>query len=259
MPQRNMRGGKAFKKGSKGKARAAAEAAEAGGTAGRFEAPDRDQGVDYARVLRTLGNRRLLCFCNDGMERVCKIRGALCRGRRRTIIHVGDIVLVSYRLFDGDGGDFNSDSDSEEREGDAAGAGAVSRLVAGTGRGVTEATASTAPTAGAAILASGSKDVADVVHKYEQASWRQIRKENGLHPQLFIITAEGGAGAGASAGAAASNVLFTDELQEESSGEDEEGEGGESATKKPAKKRAWKAPVGGDGSASDDDIDIAAI
>jgi initiation factor 1A len=257
MPQRNTRGGKAFKKGSKGKARAAAEAAEAGGTAGRFEAPDRDQGVDYARVLRTLGNRRLLCFCNDGIERVCKIRGALCRGPRKAIIHVGDIVLVSYRLFD-DGGS-ESDSDSE-----SGGAGAGSRLVAGTGRGVTEATASTAPTAGAAVLASGSKDVADVVHKYEQASWRQIRKERGLHPQLFVVTAEGGAGGGAGAGAGAaagSHVMFMDDLQEESDeGEDGEGDGSE---KKKAGKRAWKAaqlsvPAGGS-SASDDDIDIDAI
>jgi initiation factor 1A len=200
----NLRGGKAFKKGSKGKAKAAAAAiAEGGGGGGgRFEAPDRDQGVDYARVLRTLGNRRLLCFCNDGMERVCKIRGALCRGPRKAIIRVGDIVLVSFRLFDGDG----SGSDSEPES-------TTARVALGTGRGAGAGAEQMAPTAGAATLDSGKKDVADVIHKYDHSSWRFIRREAGVHPHLLVVTMDGGAGAGAGAGGG-SGVVFADENED---------------------------------------------
>jgi initiation factor 1A len=199
----NLRGGKAFKKGSKGKAKAAAVAAE-GSAGGRFEAPDRTQGVDYARVLRTLGCRRLLCFCNDGMERVCKIRGALCRGPRKSIIRVGDIVLVSYRMFGADISDSDSDTDT--------GVASRARVALGSGRGA--GSEQMTPTAGAATLDSGNKDVADVVHKYEQTNWRFIRREKGVHPQLFLATVEGGAGAGAGG----SGVVFADDIFEDVGG-----------------------------------------
>lgn len=65
-----------------------------------------DEKVDYheineadgqmvGRVLRALGNRRMLIFCNDKVQRICLIRNAIKRVR----IGVGDIVLISIRDF----------------------------------------------------------------------------------------------------------------------------------------------------------------
>lgn len=176
---RNQRGGKAYKKGSKGKAKEAAAAASADGGAGRFESPDRDQGVDYARILRALGNRRMLCFCNDGTERVCKIRGALCKGPRRKKIEVGDIVLVSYRAFmEGAADSLTDDSDDEATP-------AFVTTAHRGGGGSSSAAADMTPTAGAATLESGCKDIGDIVHKYDSRHWRYIRKETGIHARLF--------------------------------------------------------------------------
>ena len=173
---RNQRGGKAYKKGSKGKAKEAAAAASADGGAGRFEAPDRTQGVDYARILRALGNRRMLCFCNDGAERVCKIRGALCKGPKRKKIEVGDIVLVSYRAFmEGAADSLTDDSDEE----------APFVTTAHRGGSAAASASDMTPTAGAATLDSGRKDIGDIVHKYDSRHWRYIRKETGLHALLF--------------------------------------------------------------------------
>lgn len=175
---RNQRGGKAYKKGSKGKAKEAAAAAACDGGAGRFESPDRDQGVDYARILRALGNRRMLCFCNDGVERVGKIRGALCKGPGRKKIEIGDIVLVSYRAFmEGEADSLTDDSDDE--------GGVFITTAHRRGGGTASAAADMTPTAGAATLDSGRKDIADIVHKYESRHWRFIRKESGLHAKLF--------------------------------------------------------------------------
>lgn len=180
---RNMRGGKAFKKGSKGKAKEAAAAAGdgTGGGAGRYESPDRTQGVDFARVLRALGNRRMLCFCNDGVERVCKIRGALCKGARRKKIEIGDVVLVSYRAFMEGHMAYDVESDSDSDEDPFRHVGVTTYHAAGTGGGGSDMAA----TGGAATLDSGRKDIADIIHKYESRDWRYIRKEGGIHTQLF--------------------------------------------------------------------------
>ena len=65
----NLRGGKAYKKGKK-------TANDKEEVVSKFLQREKDQ--EYARVIRMLGNRRGVCFCNDGKERTCKIRGALC-------------------------------------------------------------------------------------------------------------------------------------------------------------------------------------
>jgi len=188
-----MRGGKAFKKGSKGKAKEAAAAAEGGGGgAGRYESPDRTQGVDFARVLRALGNRRMLCFCNDGVERVCKIRGALCKGARRKKIEEGDIVLVSYRAYmEGTMSYALEESDSDEELGSLQHVGVTTFHKGGGGTDT-----SISATGGAATLDSGRKDIADIVHKYESRDWRYIRKESGLHIHLFGERKEAAGGVG---------------------------------------------------------------
>jgi translation initiation factor 1A len=185
---RNLRGGKAFKKGKK--AKPAGEGGES--HVQRFEEPDRAQGVDYARVLRALGNRRMLCFCNDGVERVCKIRGALCKGPKRQKIEIGDIVLVSYRAYM----TADSDDDDESDEDEEAEAGVVATTVHRGGGGSAAAGASEmAPTVGAATLDSGRKDIGDIIFKYDSRNWRIIRKQAGIHVYLFGEAAGGGGSA----------------------------------------------------------------
>ena len=93
----NLRGGKAFKKGKK----KPAAGAETEGGSSKFSGREEDQ--DYGRVLRLLGDRRVMCFCNDGAERIAKIRGALCKGPKKQKIEVGDIVILSARDCDGSG------------------------------------------------------------------------------------------------------------------------------------------------------------
>ena len=46
------------------------------------------------RIMKVLGNRRMLVYCNDNTQRICKIRGAL---GKKSWINVGDIVLISVR------------------------------------------------------------------------------------------------------------------------------------------------------------------
>jgi translation initiation factor 1A len=94
----NLRGGKAYKKGKKKPA-----VAEVGGDSGGGKFSGREDGQDYGRVLRLLGDRRAMCFCNDGAERIGKFRGAICRGPKKQKIEVGDLVIVSARDCDESG------------------------------------------------------------------------------------------------------------------------------------------------------------
>lgn len=137
---RNLRGGKAFKKGKKAPA-GDAEKVE------KFSGRDGDQ--DYARVIAMLGNRRVRCFCNDAKERICKIRGSMCKGPKKQKIEVGDIVLISYRDF----------AYSSEDEDDI-------------------------DLSGAAVKQNA--EIADIIGKYSRSHWRDIRKEPGVHHRLFI-------------------------------------------------------------------------
>lgn len=56
----------------------------------------REEGQEYAQVLRMLGNGRLEAFCFDGVKRMATIRGSL---RNRVWINNGDIILVGLRDF----------------------------------------------------------------------------------------------------------------------------------------------------------------
>lgn len=66
------------------------------------DAPVSDEGQVYGRVLKMLGNGRLLAKCGDGEERQCRIRGSM---RRREWIRPGDTVLIALRPFEGDKAD----------------------------------------------------------------------------------------------------------------------------------------------------------
>lgn len=52
------------------------------------------EGQSVGRILKPLGDRNMLVFCNDGKERICHIRGAIKKSQRIT---VGDLVLISIR------------------------------------------------------------------------------------------------------------------------------------------------------------------
>lgn len=52
------------------------------------------EGQSVGRILKPLGDRNMLVFCNDNQERICHIRGAIKKSQRIT---VGDIVLLSIR------------------------------------------------------------------------------------------------------------------------------------------------------------------
>lgn len=147
--QRNVRGGKAYKKQKKHPVEAAK----------RDRFTGRDDGQDYGRVLAMLGDRRVRCFCNDGVERICKIRGRLCRGRNKKIISVGDIVLVSPRSFLGAGSGSGSDSDSDDGPKRSGGGG-------------------------------GGDSIWDIIDRIERDDWRAIKKEKGIHRDLFGILAQ---------------------------------------------------------------------
>ena len=53
-----------------------------------------EEGQQIGRILKVLGNKRMIVYCNDNNQRICKIRGAL---GKRSWIEKGDIVLISLR------------------------------------------------------------------------------------------------------------------------------------------------------------------
>ena len=53
-----------------------------------------DAGQMYGAVSAAQGNGRFLVTCDDGVERQCKVRGAM---RRREWVNKDDVVLVSMR------------------------------------------------------------------------------------------------------------------------------------------------------------------
>ncbi len=86
----NAKGGKGYKKHKKG-----------GDEATQSVKIDRQPDQMVARALRMLGNRNVLCFCNDNVMRICHIRGKMKCGKSRieTRVEPGDIVLITVREF----------------------------------------------------------------------------------------------------------------------------------------------------------------
>ena len=54
-----------------------------------------DQGQSIGRVLKHLGDRNVILYCNDDKERIAHIRGGL--SKKKAKIDIGDIVLYSNR------------------------------------------------------------------------------------------------------------------------------------------------------------------
>ena len=91
MPKNKGKGGKNFKKGKKG-----------GDGETRRDLIFKEDGQEYAQVLRMLGDGRLALQCYDDVARTGLIRGTM---RRRVWISTGDIVLVGLREFQADKAD----------------------------------------------------------------------------------------------------------------------------------------------------------
>jgi translation initiation factor 1A len=91
MPKNKGKGGKNFKKGKK---------TNEGET--RRDLIFKEDGQEYAQVLRMLGDGRLALQCYDDVARTGLIRGTM---RRRVWISTGDIVLIGLREFQADRAD----------------------------------------------------------------------------------------------------------------------------------------------------------
>ncbi|KAK8807652.1 hypothetical protein WA171_000605 [Blastocystis sp. BT1] len=62
----------------------------------------KEDGQEYGRVQKMLGNGRIEAYCYDGKTRLCNIRGKM---RKKEWITVGDIVLIGLRDFQDDKAD----------------------------------------------------------------------------------------------------------------------------------------------------------
>ncbi|KAL2263083.1 hypothetical protein VTK26DRAFT_8241 [Humicola hyalothermophila] len=62
----------------------------------------KEEGQEYAQVIKMLGNGRLEAMCFDGVKRLGLIRGKL---RKKIWINNGDIILVSLREYQDEKGD----------------------------------------------------------------------------------------------------------------------------------------------------------
>mmetsp|Transcript_33647 Transcript_33647/g.48815 ORF Transcript_33647/g.48815 Transcript_33647/m.48815 type:complete len:142 (+) Transcript_33647:42-467(+) len=91
MPKNKGKGGKNYKKGKK---------RDEGET--RRELEFKEDGQEYAQVLRMLGDGRVALQCYDDVARTGLIRGTM---RRRVWINTGDIVLIGLREFQPDKAD----------------------------------------------------------------------------------------------------------------------------------------------------------
>jgi translation initiation factor 1A len=82
----NKKGGKGYKKGK-------------GNDETTMQFVDIMPGQYMARVIRILGDRNILCYCDDNVLRICHIRRTM---KGRVWIEIGDMVLVSLRDFNAD-------------------------------------------------------------------------------------------------------------------------------------------------------------
>ncbi|ESZ91473.1 eukaryotic translation initiation factor 1A [Sclerotinia borealis F-4128] len=62
----------------------------------------KEEGQEYAQVIKMLGNGRLEALCFDGTRRLAHIRGKL---RKKVWINQGDIILLSLRDYQDEKGD----------------------------------------------------------------------------------------------------------------------------------------------------------
>jgi len=56
----------------------------------------KEDGQEYAQVIKMLGNGRLEAICFDGTSRLCHIRGKM---RKKVWINTQDIILIGLRDY----------------------------------------------------------------------------------------------------------------------------------------------------------------
>ena len=61
--------------------------------------PVKEEGQEYGKAEKNLGDCRFLLYCYDGKERIGKVRGKL---RKRVYVNVGDFVLLGTRDYQDD-------------------------------------------------------------------------------------------------------------------------------------------------------------
>ena len=119
-------------------------------------------------MIRVLGNRNMLCYCNDNLIRVCHVRGKL---RNRVYIELGDVILISLRDFD----------DAEGASGQTSGSSAAPKaLPAG---GIPLMPGEVAP------VKEVKKEPSmrgDILAKYPPEYHSKLKKEDGVNPRLFL-------------------------------------------------------------------------
>ncbi|GLD54469.1 eukaryotic translation initiation factor 1A, X-chromosomal [Lates japonicus] len=73
----------------------------------------KEDGQEYAQVIKMLGNGRLEAMCFDGTKRLCHIRGKL---RKKVWINTSDIILVGLRDYqeEKECGDVEGENESEK-------------------------------------------------------------------------------------------------------------------------------------------------
>lgn len=91
MPKNKGRGGKKFRSGKKGSDAPSARKLEF-----------KEDGQEYAKVTKILGNRRIMTHTNDGKNVMCIIPGKF---KKRVWINVDDIILITVRSYQDDKSD----------------------------------------------------------------------------------------------------------------------------------------------------------
>lgn len=56
----------------------------------------KEDGQMYACITKAAGDRRFIARCDDGIERLCKLRGSM---RRRDWVCINDIILIATREY----------------------------------------------------------------------------------------------------------------------------------------------------------------
>ncbi len=65
----------------------------------KIRLPKKENREMFAYVVSKLGGPRMLCFCDDGKERICRVPGRL---RKYVWVREGDYVIVQLWEIEGD-------------------------------------------------------------------------------------------------------------------------------------------------------------
>ncbi len=75
-----------------------------GGPVVKRELTSKTEDQEYAFVIKILGNKRVMCDCLDGKQRLCIIRGNMRKGELSRV-RLDDVVIISLREYQDDKAD----------------------------------------------------------------------------------------------------------------------------------------------------------